>query len=374
MSFPSPPASASSPLWHTCAVLLTHERSFCDNSKTECFGLFLALMDAGIPVSFLDEDALTEPETLAQHRVIFVSSPNVPKKGLDGLIRWAQDGGVLATVSGAALADEYNSHTDALAKATGLRTVRRKRWYLQGEEACVAPVCSGTGACVQRACQTFAGSAGEANFSAFAVKDRLPQSAGGQTLATFDDNTPALLRLNVGKGAHMHWPWLPGVSYVYSRNAIRDVDRAQPGARGIVETRGLQALLQNATADRTSGRVASPFLLSRSRVEGSLLLAERPSAAVLGLINWRCMSRACTVVDSTVQLEVVLALPFRPTRAASAQSGDVQFTTGEACADADIQGWAGDQAQRLLASAPARRETIVCLELRLAAADFLSFE
>ena len=26
-------------------------------------------MDAGIPVSFLDEDALTEPETLAQHRV-----------------------------------------------------------------------------------------------------------------------------------------------------------------------------------------------------------------------------------------------------------------------------------------------------------------
>ena len=325
-------------------------------------------------MSFLDEDALTEPDTLAQHRVIFVSSPNVPAEGLDGLIRWAQDGGVLATVSGAALADEYNADTDALAKASGLQTVRRKRWYLQGEEACVAPVCSGAGACVQRACQTFAGSAGEANFSAFAVKDRLPESAGAQTLATFDDNTPALLRVNVGKGAHMHWPWLPGVSYVYSRNAIRDVDRAQPGARGIVETRGLQALLRNATADRASGRVASPFLLSRSRVEGSLLLAERPSAAVLGLINWRCMSRACTLADSTVQLEVVLALPFRPTRAASAQSGDVHFATGEACADAEIQGWAGDQAQRLLASAPARRETIVCLKLRVAAADFLSFE
>ena len=102
------------------------------------------------------------------------------------------------------------------------------------------------------------------------------------------------------------------------------------------------------TAEKESGRVASPFLLSRSRVKGSLLLAEHPAAAVLGLINWRCMSRQCTLADRTVDLDIVLALPFRPSRVTSAQSGTIQFQTGGDCAGSEIERWAGDKIHKLI--------------------------
>ena len=90
------------------------------------------------------------------------------------------------------------------------------------------------------------------------------------------------------------------------------------------------------------------------------------------------MSRQCTLADSTVDLDIVLALPFRPSRVTSAQSGTIQFQTGGDCAGSEIERWAGDKIHKLVNRAlttPTIAQTvIVCLRLQLAVADFLAFE
>ena len=90
------------------------------------------------------------------------------------------------------------------------------------------------------------------------------------------------------------------------------------------------------------------------------------------------MSRQCTLADSTVDLDIVLALPFRPSRVTSAQSGTIQFQTGGDCAGSEIERWAGDKIHKLvnraLTTQTIAQTVIVCLRLQLAVADFLAFE
>ena len=61
----------------------------------------LQATDSNIPVDFLDEDALEEPGVLSQYKMILLTEPDVPAKGLAGLLDWAKAGGMLVTVSGA---------------------------------------------------------------------------------------------------------------------------------------------------------------------------------------------------------------------------------------------------------------------------------
>jgi hypothetical protein len=73
----------------------------------EVFDLYLALQHANIPVEFIDEDDLS-PQGLKPYRVLYVTEPNIPVEGQQGIVDWVRVGGTLATVSGAGQADRYD--------------------------------------------------------------------------------------------------------------------------------------------------------------------------------------------------------------------------------------------------------------------------
>ena len=54
-----------------------------------------------IPVDFIDEDALEEPGTLSQYKQLWLTQPNIPAAGLEGIARWVREGGVVVSVSNA---------------------------------------------------------------------------------------------------------------------------------------------------------------------------------------------------------------------------------------------------------------------------------
>lgn len=58
-----------------------------------------------IPVDFIDEDALEEPGTLSQYKQLWLTQPNIPAAGLEGIARWVREGGVVVSVSNAGKCD-----------------------------------------------------------------------------------------------------------------------------------------------------------------------------------------------------------------------------------------------------------------------------
>jgi hypothetical protein len=100
----------------------------------EVFDLYLALMHANIPTDFVDEETLTEAR-LDNYRVLYVTAPNVPIRGQEGLKRWVQRGGTLVTVSAAATRDRYDEPTALLDEVRGVREAPRDRLLIPSLEA-----------------------------------------------------------------------------------------------------------------------------------------------------------------------------------------------------------------------------------------------
>eukprot|EP01052_Picozoa_sp_SAG31_P050625 SAG31_NODE_11637_length_1011_cov_0.941886_1_plen_105_part_10 len=91
--------------------------------QSDQFGLYLAMqVHGGMPVDFIDEDALLEHQTMRSYSVIFITQPNVPKAGISAALAWAKEGGTLVLSGGAAAADEYNETDTTIATATACAT------------------------------------------------------------------------------------------------------------------------------------------------------------------------------------------------------------------------------------------------------------
>jgi hypothetical protein len=175
--------------------------------SAEAYGLFLALnTDSNIPVDFIDEDAMEEPETLAQFKLIFIAQPDIPTRGMKGLLRWAARGGTLVSVSNAGGGDEYNTPSSLLSDATGVSETARKRMIFASDDT--LPVAA-HGTVAQSLPFTAFGVAASLNVS---------QAARVQTLARYADGRTAATRSSVGSsgGAIIRFGWLPGVSYWFS--------------------------------------------------------------------------------------------------------------------------------------------------------------
>jgi hypothetical protein len=109
--------------------------TFCCCSRSR-YGLYLALAtDSNIPVDFLDEDALEEPAVLAQYKLILLTEPDVPAKGMAGLLSWVDGGGTLVAVSGAGSGDEYNMPSSVLSDAAKVTESPRKRLVFAGDDS-----------------------------------------------------------------------------------------------------------------------------------------------------------------------------------------------------------------------------------------------
>ena len=231
---------------------------------------------------------------------------------------------MLVTVSNAATADEYN------VPSTLFGTETRHRWYPHGSSTHSSedPALNAVGGCEfgpptgTQPCQVFNGSGfltsadgkpSPVHFAAFGLRedDRAESDVddmeGTAVLAAFDDGVPALTQRPLGKGSHLHYGWLPGISYAYQR-AI--------GVEG-----GLGALLKNISA--LAGACA-PVEVSARRVEAPLMIHPSRSSAVVTLLNWRCTEDACAAKDTAVDhLSVQVRLPFATSQIRSATRGDV---------------------------------------------------
>ena len=72
---------------------------------------------------------------LAQYKLILLTEPDVPAKGMAGLLSWVDGGGTLVAVSGAGSGDEYNTPSSVLSDAAKVTESPRKRLVFAGDDS-----------------------------------------------------------------------------------------------------------------------------------------------------------------------------------------------------------------------------------------------
>ena len=160
----------------------------------EVFDLYLALQHANIAVEFIDEDDLS-PQGLKPYRVLYVTEPNIPVEGQQGIVDWVRAGGTLCRVSGAGQGDRYDEPCDVLSQATGIQEQPRSRLLVADT----------------RALKNVGNGAGKPGpFEAVGVRSTLTAPADS-VAARFDDGSPAVAERAVGRGRVVHFAWMPGM-------------------------------------------------------------------------------------------------------------------------------------------------------------------
>ncbi len=259
----------------------------------EVYNLYVALQHANIPVDIVDEDDL-KPEKLAAYRVLYVTEPNVPAEGQSGLVEWTRQGGILATVSGAAARDRYDEPCSALADGTGIVEPGREPFLVAGPTNFQAIAASGTGAC--------------GDFAAVCVRGSL----AGRDLTIegkFEDGTPAVVRRAVGRGQALRYAWMPGLSY-----AATGTNSTDGLPTGWSESIRKWILLPVAVAGLTP-----PVSVDRPLIETPILTSD--AGSVVTILNWSGVP-----VDA---LKVIVHPGFAVKRVESVKSGKLQFETTE---------------------------------------------
>lgn len=260
----------------------------------EVFDLYLALQHANIPVAFVEEDELTAAG-LKPYRVLYVTAPNVPREGQAALLEWVRSGGTLVTISNALTADRYDEPCQLVAEATGLREEPRQRLLVAN--AATLP-------------QAGTLLLGEAKLPVYGPRGAMSPSAAStappaaKVHLRFSDDKPALLEAALGQGRHFHFAFLPGISYWRSAQGTQDrlpVGFSEPLRQWI------------AYPIRQAG-LTPPVRANRPLVETPLLLSDKGAAVTL--LNWTGAPIA--------ELELTLALPFRPQRLWTASGAPVQ--------------------------------------------------
>ena len=223
----------------------------------EVFDLYLALQHANIPVEFVDEDDLST-QGLKPYRVLYVTEPNIPAEGQQGIVAWVHAGGTLVTVSGAGQRDRYDEPCTVLGQATGVEEQARSR-LLVADTRTLKDVGQGTGKL--------------GPIQAVGVRS-VAVASSDAVAAKFDDGTPAIIELQVGRGHVVHFACMPGLSYWKSSNQVKD---GLPG--------GFSDSLRNwITWPVRLADVPLPVLVSRPLVEAPLLVSTAGTAVTL--LNW----------------------------------------------------------------------------------------
>ena len=251
----------------------------------EVFDLYVALQHANIPVDWVDEDDLEDAAGLKRYRVLYVTAPDVPAAGQQGLATWLRAGGVLVTVSGTAAGDRYHEPCDLLSAATGVVEAPRERLTIEHANRLAA-----VGAV-----------AGEwGGWTAFGMRG-VVKSHRGTVRATFaDDPAPAVIETKVDAGTSLHFAALPGLSYFVSGKDVRD-----KLPQGFNEA--LRAALCRPLA---LAGVTPPVTVSVPLVETPLLVSD--AGAALTLLNW--------TGAALEELEVTVRLPPAAPAAKTARS------------------------------------------------------
>eukprot|EP01047_Picozoa_sp_COSAG01_P058948 COSAG01_NODE_7014_length_3392_cov_2.015791_3_plen_485_part_00 len=194
--------------------------------QADQFGLYLALaVHGGVPVDFVDEDALANATLMDGYKVLFITQPNLPSASAAAAAAWVQQGGKLVLSGGAAAADEYNDPMGTLTSLSGVQFGRpMPRTVLHSEHgnpgalnSCSSSVNSSRRSCYAGDILLAAGvCAHSSRIAAYGGSiAMLTHSPNATVLATFAaGGHPAVLQTPVGLGSMTQFAWQPGLSYI----------------------------------------------------------------------------------------------------------------------------------------------------------------
>jgi len=175
---------------------------------------WLALTHAQMPVDVVSEQQAANG-ALDRYAVCYFTGPNLTRAAAEKLKRWVQNGGTLWLAAGAASRDEFNRPFRVLDEI--LPVERAEMSDLQRHAA------SGRYLSLLSAKDVVRWAKGSAEV--LAVKQSLKPRAGAATLATFKDQSPALVRGSAGKGTIYCAGFLPALAYIKqaldARNALQ---------------------------------------------------------------------------------------------------------------------------------------------------------
>jgi hypothetical protein len=175
---------------------------------------WLALSHAQMPVDVVSERQV-EKNLLDGYRVCYLTGPNLTAAAAAKLKQWVRNGGTLWLTAGAASRDEFNRPLRMLDEI--LPATRGDVADLQKHQS------SGRYLHMLAAKDEVQWDGGKA--AVLAVKQPLTANAGSATLATFKDNTAAIVRGAAGKGTVYCCGFLPALAYIKTaldhRNALQ---------------------------------------------------------------------------------------------------------------------------------------------------------
>lgn len=256
---------------------------------SEIFCLYLALQHANIPVDWVEEDDLST-KGLAGYRVVYLTEPDLPAENARGLTEWVAAGGTLVTVSAAASGDRYGMPCRVLSDFSGIVEAPRERLLIEKTRdlPTVAEAADPLG-----------------DFAAVGVRGVLT-STGHIVKAAFKDGTPAVVEQSRGLGRIVHYPWMPGMSYLDSSH------EAQEGLPA-----GFSSAIRKWIAYPVQAAgVKCPVAVNVPMVETPVLLS--PGGAAITLLNWT--GKKQTSLQATVEL------PFEVKHATAVKAGDLKLT------------------------------------------------
>ncbi|SVC48676.1 uncharacterized protein METZ01_LOCUS301530, partial [marine metagenome] len=169
----------------------------------EIYSQFFSLLRRNVPVDFVEELDLT-PKGLKPYKVLYVTSPNVPREHQENVVEWVRKGGTLVTCYGSMTADRYNEPSDVFSKLSGIRQKEFKRpiaYKVFSLKRLKGPDPKNPWP---------KGEHGE--FCMIGYKAGV-DADGAKVLGRFLDGSPAIVRKDLGRGRILHYAFFPGMSH-----------------------------------------------------------------------------------------------------------------------------------------------------------------
>ncbi|QDA59516.1 hypothetical protein [Hymenobacter jejuensis] len=260
--------------------------------QSELYSLFLALQHSAVPVRFVDEQKLTEPD-FKTVKVLYLTAPDLPAESATALLQWVRDGGTLVTVAGAAEFDRYHQPMPMLLQAACVAPATAVRMPLFKYDDAKA-----NGTLTQASKQV----------AVFGEREKLTISANQanevQIKATFNDGTPALTERPLGKGRILRYACYPGLSY----------RKSAKGTTGGLAS-GFSEAWRNLIVQPVQASGATlPVKVNKALIEAPALYSQ--AGVAVTLLNW----------NGTPQtVEVTVATDKKVRRVASAEKGPLRF-------------------------------------------------
>jgi hypothetical protein len=266
----------------------------------ELYGVYMALQHQNIPATFIDEDDLT-PKGLGKIKVLYITTPNLPSESVPAIIDWIKQGGTLVTTVGAGTADRYNDPMSGLRAGLGLPNNEGPRelvWDIQS---------------MPRA--DLVNLSPDTQVPAIGRRISNPgpaaEKANAEPAPTFEQGKgTAQISVEHGKGKAVHFPWLPGISYLRTG---KDFDKRDKFPEAFSEP------LAKLISRPITQAIAHPHWaeVSQTLVETPTLYSDKGAAVTL--LNWNN--------QPIEQLTVTCRPGFVPSRVESVTHGALKTQT-----------------------------------------------